>query len=61
MGAPKAANLVNAGYDVVGYNRSKAKIEALVTRGGRAAESVAEASRDAEVIVTALHRHKFEQ
>ena len=32
-----AANLVKAGYDVIGYNRSRAKVDALVDAGGRGA------------------------
>ena len=52
MGGPMAANLVEAGYDVVGYNRSSAKIDALVEAGGRGASSVAEAVKDADVIIT---------
>ena len=54
MGAPMAANLVTAGYDVIGYNRSRAKVEAFIAQGGRAAASIAEASKDADVIVTML-------
>ena len=40
MGAPMATNLVGAGFDVVGHNRSPAKTNALVARGGRAAATV---------------------
>src|SRR5437764_265696 len=54
MGGPMAANLVRAGFDVVGYNRSPAKVDLLVQRGGRGAGSVAEAVRDADVVVTVL-------
>ena len=54
MGSPMAVNLVKAGYDVVGYNRSKAKTEVLVAQGGRAAESVADAVSAADVVVTML-------
>ncbi|HRK47918.1 MAG TPA: NAD(P)-binding domain-containing protein, partial [Nocardioides sp.] len=54
MGAPMATNLVGAGFDVVGHNRSPAKTNALVARGGRAAATVAEAARDADVVVTML-------
>jgi 2-hydroxy-3-oxopropionate reductase len=49
-----AANLVRAGFDVVGYNRSQPKVDNLVERGGRAAGSVAEAVRGADVVVTVL-------
>jgi len=54
MGGPMAANLVRAGFDVVGYNRSRAKVDRLVGHGGRAAASIAEAVRDADVVVTVL-------
>ncbi|WP_446665578.1 2-hydroxy-3-oxopropionate reductase [Flexivirga sp. B27] len=52
MGAPMAANLVRAGYQVTGYNRSQEPIDKLVAEGGRAASSVAEAVQDADVIIT---------
>ena len=35
MGGPMAANLVKAGYDVIGYNRSPEPVERLVEQGGR--------------------------
>jgi 2-hydroxy-3-oxopropionate reductase len=54
MGGPMAANLVKAGYDVTGYNRSSAKVEQLVAAGGRGAADVAEAVRDADVVLTML-------
>jgi 2-hydroxy-3-oxopropionate reductase len=52
MGGPMAANLVQAGFDVVGYNRSPQPVQRLVERGGRGAGSPAEAVRDADVVVT---------
>lgn len=54
MGAPMAANLVTAGFDVVGYNRSSQAVDALVSAGGRAARSVAEAVDGADVVATML-------
>ena len=54
MGGPMAANLVKAGFDVVGYNRSPQKIDNLVKAGGRGASSVSEAVKDAEIIITML-------
>ncbi len=54
MGGPMAANLVRAGYDVIGYNRSPAKVETLVEAGGRGAGSVADAVAGADVIITML-------
>ena len=50
MGSPMAVHLANAGHDVVGYNRSPEKTKPLVEAGGRAADSVADAVSDAEVI-----------
>jgi 2-hydroxy-3-oxopropionate reductase len=52
MGAPMAANLVRAGFEVTGYNRSPARVEQLVAAGGRGAADIAEAVRDADVVAT---------
>lgn len=52
MGGHMAANLVKAGYDVIGYNRSPGKVDALVEAGGQGATSVTEAVQDADVIIT---------
>ncbi|GAB3429573.1 NAD(P)-dependent oxidoreductase [Flindersiella endophytica] len=55
MGLPMARNLVAAGFDVVGYNRSAEKIERFVSSGGgRGASSIAEAVAGASVVVTML-------
>ncbi|MGB3592909.1 MAG: 2-hydroxy-3-oxopropionate reductase [Ornithinimicrobium sp.] len=50
MGGPMAANLVQAGHRVTGYNRSPGPYAALEEAGGEGASSCAEATRDAEVI-----------
>jgi len=52
MGGPMAANLVKAGFDVVGYNRSPEKVKELVEKGGRGADDVASAVREADVVIT---------
>ena len=54
MGGPMAANLVKAGYPVTGYNRSPAAAQRLAGLGGQAATSIAEAVRDADVVITVL-------
>jgi 2-hydroxy-3-oxopropionate reductase len=54
MGAPMAANLVDAGFPVIGYNRSPAAVEALVARGGKAAANVGEVTANADVVITML-------
>ncbi|HEV2929701.1 MAG TPA: NAD(P)-binding domain-containing protein, partial [Propionibacteriaceae bacterium] len=52
MGAPMAVHLVDAGHTVIGFNRSPGAVERLVAAGGQGADSVAEAVRGAEVIIT---------
>ena len=54
MGGPMAANLVKAGFDVVGYNLSPQPVQRLVERGGRGADSLAAAVRDADMVITML-------
>jgi 2-hydroxy-3-oxopropionate reductase len=50
MGSPMAVHLARAGHQVAGYNRTPEKAAPLVDAGGRAAESIADAVRDAEVV-----------
>ena len=50
MGSPMAVHLAKAGHEVVGFNRTPEKAQPLVQAGGQAAESIAEAVRDAEVV-----------
>ncbi len=52
MGAPMAANLLAAGFDVVGHNRSPEKTERFAANGGRGAATLADAVRDADVVAT---------
>ena len=52
MGAPMAVNLVKAGYDVVAYNRTPAKAEALAGDGVRVARSIAEVGAAAPIVIT---------
>lgn len=53
MGAGMAANLVRADHEVIVYNRSSAKTDALVAQGAHRAAAVAEACRG-DVVVTML-------
>ena len=53
MGGPMAANLVEAGHEVVGFDVVPAALEASVGRGVRAAESTA-AAAVAPVVITML-------
>ncbi|WP_232827226.1 2-hydroxy-3-oxopropionate reductase [Jiangella endophytica] len=54
MGGPMAANLVKAGFEVTGFNRSPEKVQRLVDAGGRGAASAADAAEGADVVVTML-------
>lgn len=54
MGKPMAINLCTAGYDVVAYSRTPASVAAAVGRGARGAASIAEACRDADIVITML-------
>lgn len=53
MGAGMAANLLAAGHDVMAYNRSPDKVNALAEQGATPAAEVAEASHG-DVVVTML-------
>ena len=52
MGKPMATNLIKAGFDVVGYSRSRGPADELIAAGGRGAKSTAEAVADADIVAT---------
>ncbi|MEU6534583.1 2-hydroxy-3-oxopropionate reductase [Streptomyces sp. NPDC047000] len=52
MGSPMSENLIKAGYHVTGHTLEQHKLDRLTAAGGTAAGSVAEAVRDADVVVT---------
>lgn len=52
MGSPMAENLLKAGYTVTGYTLERHKLDRLAAAGGTAAASVADAVRDADVVIT---------
>lgn len=54
MGFAMASRLVDAGHEVVLFNRTRSKAQPLVDRGASLAGSPAEASRGAELLVTML-------
>ena len=54
MGEPMAGHLVDAGHDVVVFNRSQAKIDALEARGAVGGASPARIGEKADVVVTML-------
>jgi 3-hydroxyisobutyrate dehydrogenase len=54
MGAAMAAHVARAGHDLTVWNRTPGRAGDLVALGAREASSVAEAVREAEVVVTML-------
>jgi 2-hydroxy-3-oxopropionate reductase len=52
MGGPMSGHLVKAGHTVIGFNRSSGPVERLVAAGGEGPTGVAEAVREADVIIT---------
>jgi 2-hydroxy-3-oxopropionate reductase len=53
-GRPMARNLMEAGYELVLYNRTRSKAEELARGGAEVAESPKEVARKSEVIFTML-------
>ena len=54
MGSALAQRLVDAGHEVVVWNRSPGKVAEVVARGAREAGSIAQAVASAEVVLTSL-------
>ena len=52
MGAPMARNLAKAGFEVVAYNRTASRAEALRDDGVAVAASIAEVGSKASVVIT---------
>jgi 3-hydroxyisobutyrate dehydrogenase len=54
MGLPMAQNLIKAGHAVSGFDVSEYATERLATGGGTRANSVSDACRDVEIVITML-------
>lgn len=54
MGLPMASNLQRKGFELTAYDIDAAKVEALVALGAKPAASVADACREADIVVTML-------
>jgi 2-hydroxy-3-oxopropionate reductase len=52
MGSPMSENLIKAGYRVTGHTLEQEKLDRLAAAGGTPAGSIAEAVRDADVVIT---------
>ncbi len=54
MGKPMAQNLMEAGYDLVVYNRSRGPVDELAKDGASAAGSPREVAENSDIVVTML-------
>ncbi|GGI21091.1 NAD(P)-dependent oxidoreductase [Oxalicibacterium faecigallinarum] len=54
MGKPMATRLLQAGYAVTVWNRTRAKSEELLASGAQVADQPAEAVRQADIVITML-------
>lgn len=54
MGGPMAANLIDAGHRVIGFDVVADCIDRFEARGGSAARDISEAAADADVLITML-------
>ena len=54
MGGPMARNLIDAGYEVVLYNRTKEKAKEIASGGATVADSPRDVAESSDVIVTML-------
>ena len=54
MGMPMVRNLLEAGFEVVAYNRTWSKVEELVTEGAKAANSPRKVAQECPIVVTVV-------
>jgi len=54
MGSAIANCILNAGFDVTVFNRTRAKMDPFIAKGAKGGTDVADAVKDADVVVTSL-------
>lgn len=54
MGNPMSKNLIKGGFELVVFNRTRAKLDEIVKAGARAAPSPKEVVQNSEVVITML-------
>ncbi|HEX6360277.1 2-hydroxy-3-oxopropionate reductase [Actinophytocola sp.] len=57
MGGPMASNLLDAGFEVIGYDLVPAALERLSEAGGKPAASAGQAAAEADIVITMLPNH----
>jgi 3-hydroxyisobutyrate dehydrogenase-like beta-hydroxyacid dehydrogenase len=54
MGSAMSANLLKAGYEVIGYDVAPQQLDGFVREGGSRADSCREVAEQADVVITSL-------
>jgi 2-hydroxy-3-oxopropionate reductase len=57
MGGPMASNLLDAGFEVIGFDVVASSLDRLSTAGGNVASSAGKAAAEADVVITMLPNH----
>ena len=57
MGGPMASNLLDAGFEVIGFDLVQSSLDRLSTAGGKVAASAGQAAAEADVVITMLPNH----
>jgi 2-hydroxy-3-oxopropionate reductase len=57
MGGPMASNLLDAGFEVIGFDVVPASLDRLSAAGGKVAVSAGQAAAEADVVITMLPNH----
>ena len=52
MGKPMALNLLKAGFDVIAYNRTEDKVDAIINAGGKKGKTPKEIAEQSDIIIT---------
>jgi 2-hydroxy-3-oxopropionate reductase len=52
MGSPMALNLLKAGFDVIAYNRTEKKVDAIIKAGGEGGKTPKEVAGKSDIIIT---------
>jgi len=52
MGKPMALNLLKAGFDLIAYNRTEDKVDAIINAGGKKGKTPKEVAEQSDIIIT---------
>ncbi len=52
MGQPMCLNLLKAGYSITAFNRTASKLEAVVKKGAKKADTPAQVAKESDIVIT---------